>query len=149
MNRNVVRVNFLNDCMFCFTGVQENCLGNALPRLFPIVGNSFGCFLVCLARVPQIVENAKFWTFVTMDRIMHLHWKCPKLDILYDLWNSRKADQKSTEGVANNYKKSWESISQAVFLNAVEAKHEMQSFKKFTLNTVLFILLILISGSEI
>ena len=101
----------------------EKLLWNALPRLFVIVGNSFSWFLVCLARVTQIVENAKFWTFpVEVHDAIH-RYKCPKLGILYDLWNSCRADQKTTEGVANNWKKSWESISQAVFLNAGEAKH--------------------------
>jgi len=57
--------------------------------------------------------------FMPLDRTVHHKWKNSKKGGLYYLWNLRKPSRRTTGGFYNDVVKSWTSIPQAVYQNAI------------------------------
>ena len=55
-----------------------------------------------------------------LDRTIHHKWKNSKKGGLYALWNARKRSRRTTGGFMNDVKRSWDSILQSVYQNAIE-----------------------------
>ena len=60
-----------------------------------------------------------------LDRSIHHRWKNAKNGGLYSLWNSHKPTRKTAGGFINDIKKSWSSIPQSVYQNAIEGTRKV------------------------
>jgi len=60
-----------------------------------------------------------------LDRSIHHKWKNAKNGGLYSIWNKRKPSRRNAGAFMNDIKKSWSSIPQIVYQNAIEGTRKV------------------------